>query len=290
MDDSSFLENHKSNEEESEIQQAFKDELKAILDLDFDKAYEIHQMNTRESEDNTEATISHYLDQIQIRSQSNKSQYSIYLREIIGSYKNDIKDYRNIWKVYCKKLVKRQREEAKQLEEEWIALHEETVDRYHAAAKSTLSTAIVLAQCQKYEEATQVKNRVETVLQSSSTPATRNIDKLFQQRYEQLIIRHQEEFNHLHQHLVWIIKLLRQYAETEKARAQQDFDVNESHTSSLLISHIASKPMEREKKIKVISAISPRRKEKKVNSSSSSTILSQNSRSFSPNSRISSPK
>lgn len=246
-----------------------EDELDAILQLDFERAFKIstYRFNDHEESDEIE---SHYEEQSEMMSQHNYSAYNDKITQISQDYLANADRYKSIWQVYCHNLVQRQREDAEKLEAKWRSYRESVQQRIRERAESSLSTARLLASCNAYEEAISVRDNAQRTMETLVTPEVVEVDKMFTSRYQHMIKRHYAEFQYLHKHLKQLMKALRDRAETLKVHAEADLKVDEAQTPTLIMKSVAGQNMSDRSKEKLLHNYSPRKRAPFVSSGRSS--------------------
>ena len=238
-----------------------EEELAAIFNLDFERA---HQLSRRRYNYNDTEAIEeqlHYEEQAQLLEQQNFDNYNEEINLISKDYLKAAENYKTVWQHYCMELVEKQREEADQLEKKWRITRKKELNRNCLKAESSLSTARLLALCEQYDEAIDIRNSAQgDNMPLQKSPELKQIDREFAKRYKIMTKRHFSEFQQLHKHLCTLLKTLREKASALKKNAEANLQVENARNATLIIQTIAKDAISPLAKEKVISSFSPRSK------------------------------
>lgn len=264
------------------------DELAAILALDFERALECSQHKCQRRDNQAAEEEAHYREQAMILSQQNYDTYNERLNQIKEEYQQSADKHKTLWQGYCRSLVAKQREEAEELEQKWIAAREEELARTAEAANAKLSTARILAMCNQYENAIAMRDTAKSLIGNEKTARVRKIDADFTRRYKQMTARHFSEFQYLHKHLTCLMDTLREKVKAQGLAAEADLKMEEARNATLIIQTVAQEAVSPIAKENVIRAFSPR--SQKRPGSRSSMTMSQSSGRNTPSKAATSPR
>lgn len=265
--DQEYEEYEEENENE-EIQENSEgnEEIDAILNLDFERALKVsrrnfEKKNTQENEKfSTEQA--YYESQSQLLAQQVFEDYKSEITGISQQYLDDAEYYKNVWQNYCKGLVAKQREEADILEQRWREARETEISRANEAAKTKLATARLLAMCKLYDDAIDVRDKAQNMIDQSKSPEVKKIDREFTKQYKKMTQRHYAEFQYLYGHLRALMQTLRSNADSLKKKAEANLEVEKARNNTFIIKTLTNEKFSQETKEKLIQNFSPRNKGK----------------------------
>ena len=185
-------------------------------------------------------------------------------------------------------VVIKQREEAEDLEQKWIAARNEELERTEEAANAKLSTARILAMCNQYETAKTMRDTAQGLIRNEKTARMRKIDADFTKRYKKMTARHFSEFQFLHKHLTCLMDTLREKVKAQGLAAEADLMMEEARNATLIIQTVAEEAVSPIAKENVIRAFSPR--SQKRPGSRSSMSMSRSSGRNTPTKAATSPR
>lgn len=252
----------------------FLEELHAISNLDFEKALEFSQKrNQLQAEDSFNEQI-HYEEQAQMLLQQNFDDYNEELNFISQQYLENARRITAHWQEQCQNLVIKHREEANKLESQWRKTRHLEFSRNSAASAASLETARILALCENYDEAIDVRNSAQNRSEVAKPPEVKRIDREFYKRYKIMTKRHYSEYQLLHKHLKSLLKSLRNRAETLKKNAESDLRVEEARNNTLIIQTLVKDGANSPSKEKVIQSFSPRKNKKGFSGTKATSFVS----------------
>ncbi|OHS96063.1 hypothetical protein TRFO_37814 [Tritrichomonas foetus] len=266
------MEDFNSYDEDSILEAPeYEQELTAIYNLDFERALELSKK--RYQYDDTECFEEqiHYEEQAQILAQQNFDDYNQEINLISKEFLNNAENFKTRWKNYCQNLVEKHRQEAEQLEKKWRQTRKKEINRNCLTSETSLETARLLALCEHYNEAINLRDSAKSKTTSKKTPEIKLIDREFTKRYQLMIKRHYNEFQLLHRNLRSLLKSLRERAEALKKKAEANFQVENARNTTLIIQAVAKDSINPVAKEKVISSFSPRTRKNLPLSSNTST-------------------
>ena len=264
------------------------EELAAILDLDFETALAISKRKCQKRDDQAADEEAHYREQAMLLSQQNYDTYNERLNQIKEEYQQSADKHKTLWQGYCRSLVAKQREEAEDLEQKWIAARNEELERTEEAANAKLSTARILAMCNQYETAKTMRDTAQGLIRNEKTARMRKIDADFTKRYKKMTARHFSEFQFLHKHLTCLMDTLREKVKAQGLAAEADLMMEEARNATLIIQTVAEEAVSPIAKENVIRAFSPR--SQKRPGSRSSMSMSRSSGRNTPTKAATSPR
>lgn len=265
--DQEYEEYEEENEnEETENNSEENEEIDAILNLDFEKALQVSRKNFEKKKSQEYSKYAteeaYYENQSQILAQQVFEDYKSELTGISQQYLDDAEYYKNVWQNYCKSLVAKQRDEANILEQRWREAREIEISRANEAAKTKLATARLLAMCKLYENAIDVRDKAQNMIDQSKSPEVKKIDREFAKQYRKMTKRHYAEFQYLYGHLRALMQTLRSNADSLKKKAEANLEVEKARNNTLIIKTVANEKFSQEAKEKLIQNFSPRNKGK----------------------------
>ena len=243
---------------ESTTPEVDQEELNAILALDFERALELSRQKCQDLTDQAADEEEHYREQAVLLSQQNYEAYNEKLNEIREEYQQTAEKHKAVWQGYCRTLVKKQREEADELEMRWRDARAEEMRRTTEVANARLSTARILAMCNQFENAIEVRDSAQRLIDSEKTSRVRQIDIDFAKRYRKMTARHFSEFQYLHKHLTSLMDTMREKVKAQKLTAEADLMMEEARNASLIIQTVSKEALSPVAKENVIRAFSPR--------------------------------
>ena len=165
-----------SSDNEDYLTADFKNEIDAIYEMNFEEACELTQRKYQYYDDETENEKAHYEEQAQILEQQNYEEYNSEISRISQDYLQTAERYKNLWQEYCKTLVARHREEASDLEQQWREARDIQIARSTEQAEASFGTARILAMCELYDKAIEIRNAAQDVITDNNTPELQKID------------------------------------------------------------------------------------------------------------------
>lgn len=236
-----------------------QEELDAILRLDFEQAVELAKKRYKFNDDEALNEQLHYEEQAQILSQQNFDDYNEEINNIKKDFYNTAQKIKLLWQDRCKKLVAKHRQEAEQFEKKWKKTRKLVKNRINICSETSLATAKLLAMCEQYDQAIDIRNSAQNnQSQSENIAEVKKIDKEFTIRYKNMIKRHFSEYILLHKNLRTLLKTLKDRAEAMKKSAEFNLQVEEARNTTLIIQTISKEGFNSSVKEKVIQSFSPR--------------------------------
>lgn len=235
-----------------------QEELDAILRLDFEQAVELAKKRYKFNDDEALNEQMHYEEQAQLLSQQNFDNYTEEVNNIKNDFLRRAEKIKASWQGQCQKLVARQRLEVEQFEQKWRKTRKMAMNRINICSQTSLTTAKLLAMCENYDEAIDIRNSAQNNQITENTAEVKNIDKEFAVRYKNMIKRHFNEFLLLHKNLKSFLITLRERAEGLKKNAEMNLQVEEAINSAMIIQAISKEGFNPTVKEKVIQSFSPR--------------------------------
>lgn len=250
----------KSSDSEDYLTADFKNEIDAIIEMNFEEACELTQRKYQYYDDETENEKAHYEEQAQILEQQNFEEYNNEITRISQDYLQTAEHYKNLWQEYCKTLVARHREEASNLEQQWREAREVQIDKSKEQAEASFGTARILAMCEMYDEAIKIRDAANNVITDNNSPELQKIDIDFTARFQYMTKRHFAEYQYLHRHLKALMKTLRERANAQKKTAEATLQVEQAQNSSLILETVIKEGVSMKAKESLIQSFSPRSK------------------------------
>lgn len=257
-----------SFEEEQSLSEMDQNEISAILDLDFERASGISKQKKQVQQDEVADEEAFYQDQADVLSQQNQAKYNQTLEVISQEFHETSNKFKIVWQGYCKDLVARQRQEADELEQKWREARNIEITRMTEAAKARLSTAKVLAMCEQFEKAAELRDTAQQFINNEKTERVKALDRDYTKQYRHMTKRHFLEFQYLHQHLKKHLKILKEKAETQKIDAEATLRTEEVHNASMIMETVARNPRSPIARDNLMKSFSPRSKQSPMRSKS----------------------
>lgn len=236
-----------------------QEELDAILRLDFEQAVELAKKRYKFNDDEALNEQMHYEEQAQILSQQNFDDYNEEINNIRKEFYHTSQKIKSLWQDQCKKLVAKHRYEAEMFEKKWKKTRKLVKNRINICSETSLATAKLLAMCEQYDQAIDIRNSAQNnQTQSENIAEVKKIDREFSLRYKNMIKRHFSEYILLHKNLRTLLKTLKERAEVMKKSAEFNLQVEEARNTTLIIQAISKEGFNSSVKEKVIQSFSPR--------------------------------
>lgn len=236
-----------------------QEELDAILRLDFEQAVELAKKRYKFNDDEALNEQMHYEEQAQILSQQNFDDYNEEINNIRKEFYRTSQKIKSLWQDQCKKLVDKHRYEAEMFEKKWKKTRKLVKNRINICSETSLATAKLLAMCEQYDQAIDIRNAAQNnQTQSENIAEVKKIDREFSLRYKNMIKRHFSEYILLHKNLRTLLKTLKERAEVMKKSAEFNLQVEEARNTTLIIQAISKEGFNSSVKEKVIQSFSPR--------------------------------
>lgn len=251
---------NKSSDNEDYLTADFKNEIDAIIEMNFEEACELTQRKYQYLDDETENEKAHYEEQAQILEQQNYEEYNNEISRISQDYLHTAEHYKNLWQEYCKTLVVRHREEAAILEQQWREARKVQIARSTKQAEASFGTAQILAMCELYDKAIEIRDAANDVINDNNSPELQKIDIDFTARFQYMTKRHFAEYQYLHRHLKALMRTLRERANAQKKTAEATLRVEQAQNSSLILETVIKEGVSMKAKESLIQSFSPRSK------------------------------
>jgi hypothetical protein len=239
---------------EGDIRAITAAEVQAILDLDFEHAFELYEQKTRENQGTADAEEAHFRAEADRLARENDSSYNEQLEHISSDYKLTSRHYNRIWQGLSRSLAARQREEAAAIEEKWRAARGAQLKRKAEIVDAQLGTARILALCQKFGEAIEVRNAAQKLRDDDQTPELTQIDREFATHFRIMIRRHETEFQNLLTHLNSVVSALKHTADGQKLTAEAVLRKKNAVNATRIIESVSQSPVSPAARDKVIQA------------------------------------
>lgn len=246
---------------EEELAEIEQKEVSAILDLDFERALDISKQRKQTQQDEADDEEAFYQEQAEILSQKNQAIYNQKLESISQEFLENSNKFKQLWQGYCNALAERQRDEAHELEQKWRQARSVEIQRTTEAAKARLSTARVLAMCQQFEKAVEVRDSAQSLIDNEKTDRVKSLDRDYTQQYRQMTKRHFQEFQYLYEQLKKLLKTLKEKAETQKIDAEATLRTEEVHNTSMIMETVSRNPVSPATRENLMKTFSPRGKQ-----------------------------
>ncbi|OHT05721.1 hypothetical protein TRFO_05887 [Tritrichomonas foetus] len=269
-----------THEEEEEAQADMKSELEAIVELDFEKAFSLAHKRFQYFDDEAENEKAHYEEQAQILEQQNYDQYNDEINRISQDYLQNADHYKNMWQDYCKALVVQHRSEAAEMERQWREARDIQIARANEKAQASYGTARILAMCDMYDKAIELRNNAQEAAADINSPELQKIDIEYTDRFQHMTKRHFAEYQYLHRHLKALMRTLRERANAQRKTAEANLQVEQAQNTTLILETVVKEGVSPKAKESLIQSFSPRSKERPA-SKARSYALRLSPRSFS---------
>ena len=251
-----------NHDEEEDISLAdYKDEIEAIIQLDFEKAVSLAHNRFRYFDDEAENEKAHYEEQAMLLEQQNFDQYNEEINRITQDYLQNADHFKNLWQDYCKALVSRHREEAEEMERQWRIARDNQIARANELAQTSFGTARLLAMCEMFDKAIEIRNNAQEHANDNNSPELQKIDREFTDRFQQMTKRHFAEYQYLHKHLKSLMRTLRERANAQRKTAEANLQVEQAQNTTLILETVVKEGVSPKAKESLIQTFSPRSKE-----------------------------
>jgi hypothetical protein len=254
-------------------------EVQAILNLDFELAFQLYEQKMQEHR-GAEDAEAHYRAEADRLARENDDSYNEELEQISTDCELTSQRYGRIWQGLSQSRAARQRQEATAIEEKWRAARDIEMRRKAEAVEAQLGTARILAMCQKFEQAIEARDAAQRLRDDNQTPELVRIDVEFADRFRALIRRHEIEYQNLFTHLRSVIEVLKRKADTRKLTAQALLKKRNAFNAPKIIESVSQSPLSPAAREKVLQTYSPR--SKSIFASPRSRLSAQSSRQGSP--------
>lgn len=245
-----------------------QEEIEAILNLDFERAFVVSQRNmqiqTAKLYEESENEHAYYQNQSEMLTQQIFEEYNTELTDIRQTYLDNAEYYKTVWQDYCKKLVQKQRDEAALLETKWREARNHIIRNTKETMNTKLATARLLAMCKLFDDAIEVREEAQTIGDKKKSPEIRKIDREFAKQYKNMTSRHYAEFQYLYQHLRSLMSTLRTKADTMRKTAEANLEVEKARNNAIIIKTVAEDNVSRTAKERIFQDFSPRTRNKQT--------------------------
>jgi hypothetical protein len=231
-----------------------QEEVQAIIDLDFERAFCLCRQKARNEARAVESETARY-----------RAEAARLARQIAHVYQNDIHQIatecainstrcRARWHCLSTSLAARQRREAAALEAKWRSARNAALERRSQLAVSQQTTAALLTMCGRFDVATASRESAERRQAEDQSLLGRE----FGARYGQMIARHRKEWRDLAAQLDTIIAALGRRADAQQSTARAVARQHDALNAAEIIQSVAAHPVSPKARDAVIRQFSPR--------------------------------
>ncbi|KAH0786871.1 hypothetical protein GPJ56_009248 [Histomonas meleagridis] len=236
-----------------------EDELKAIENLDFEKAMEIFEKKKEQ-----QSTLSQTIDNYQLKfDETNNRFYNEYQEKVKQNeekYEQECQKAKERLEKKIDQMAETQMAELKEVERRWRETRKIEKQKIQKSIDTLLTSSKLLARSHQFKEAIEMRDKAFQLKKKVKPPQIEECDQEFKGQFQQLLVRHQCAFDELISQYEAELNLLQSKLIADNEIAKAECDVSKSLNAVDIINNAFSEENESSAVVAVAQKFSPKSK------------------------------